>query len=142
MAEEKPYLTGRTYIFRLPKGKDLLESLADFCHDNQVKCGVVMVIGSVENATLGWYDQSKKRYEKTVVNAQMELLSLTGNISIQDNRPQVHAHAMLTGKDYNVIGGHLFPGTKIYVCEAYIQELVGEPKVRRTDKVTKLSLWA
>ena len=133
MAEEKPYLTGRTYIFRLPKGKDLLESLADFCHDNQVKCGVVTVIGSVENATLGWYD---------VVNAQMELLSLTGNISIQDNRPQVHAHAMLTGKDYNVIGGHLFPGTKIYVCEAYIQELVGEPKVRRTDKVTKLSLWA
>ena len=98
MAEEKPYLTGRTYIFRLPKGKDLLESLADFCHDNQVKCGVVTVIGSVENATLGWYDQSKKRYEKTVVNAQMELLSLTGNISIQDNRPQVHAHAMLTGK--------------------------------------------
>ena len=61
MAEEKPYLTGRTYIFRLPKGKDLLESLADFCHDNQVKCGVVTVIGSVENATLGWYDQSKKR---------------------------------------------------------------------------------
>ena len=33
MAEEKPYLTGRTYIFRLPKGKDLLESLADFCHE-------------------------------------------------------------------------------------------------------------
>ena len=25
MAEEKPYLTGRTYLFKLPKGKDLLE---------------------------------------------------------------------------------------------------------------------
>lgn len=142
MAEEKPYLTGRTYIFRLPKGKDLLESLADFCHDNQVKCGTVTVVGSVENATIGFYDQSKKKYDKKVINEEMELLSLTGNISIQDNRPTVHAHVVLSGKDYAAVGGHLFPGTKIYVCEAYIQELVGEPKVRRMDKVTKLSLWA
>lgn len=142
MAEEKPYLTGRTYIFRLPKGKDLLESLADFCHDNQVKCGVVNVVGSVSNATVGFYDQTKKKYDKKVINEEMELLSLSGNISIQDNRPIVHAHVILSGKDYNAVGGHLFPGTKIYVCEAFIQELVGEPKVRRTDKVTKLSLWA
>jgi len=142
MAEERPYLTGRTYLFRLPKGKDLLESLADFCHDNQVKCGVVQVIGSVANATVAYFDQTKKKYEKKVINEEMELLSLQGNISIQDNRPTVHAHVMLSGKDYNVVGGHLLPGTKIFVCEAYIQELVGEPKVRRADKVTKLSLWA
>ncbi|MGN0023981.1 MAG: PPC domain-containing DNA-binding protein [Candidatus Avelusimicrobium sp.] len=142
MAEEKPYLTGRTYLFKLPKGKDLLESLADFCHDNQVKCGVVSVVGSVSNATVGYYDQSKKKYEKKVINEEMELLSLTGNVSIQDNRPQVHAHVVFAGKDFNAVGGHLMPGTKIYVCEAYVQELVGEPKVRRMDKVTKLSLWA
>ena len=142
MAEEKPYLTGRTYIFRLPKGKDLLESLADFCHDNQVKCGVVSVVGSVANATVGYYDQAKKKYDKKVINEEMELLSLTGNVSIQDNRPQVHAHVVLSSKDYAAVGGHLMPGTKIYVCEAYVQELVGEPKVRRMDKVTKLSLWA
>ena len=142
MAEEKPYLTGRTYLFRLPKGKDLLESLADFCHDNQVKCGIVNVVGSVSNATIGCYDQNKKKYDKTVINQEMELISLCGNISIQDNRPQVHAHVVMAGKDNQAIGGHLFPGTKIYVCEAYIQELVGEPKVSRADKVTKLSLWA
>lgn len=142
MAEEKPYLTGRTYLFRLPKGKDLLESLADFCHDNQVKCGIVHVVGSVSNATIAYFDQAKKKYDKKAINEEMELLSLTGNISIQDNRPTVHAHVMLSGKDYQVIGGHLLPGTKIFVCEAYIQELVGEPKVRRADKVTKLTLWA
>jgi len=141
MAEEKPYLTGRTYLFKLPKGKDLLEALADFCHDNQVKCGIVSVIGSVANATIGYYDQTKKRYEKTTINAPLELLSLSGNISIQDNRPMVHAHVMLSDGEYNVTGGHLMLGTKIHVCEAYVQEIVGEPKVRRTDKVTKLALW-
>jgi len=142
MAEEKPYLTGRTYIFRLPKGKDLVESLADFCHDNQVKCGIVQVIGSVANATVGYYDPAKKRYEKEIINEPLELLNLTGNISIQDNRPLVHAHVTLSTKEFEVIGGHLLPGTKIHVCEAYIQELVGDPKVRRSDKVTKLALWA
>ncbi len=141
MAEEKPYLTGRTYIFRLPKGKDLLESLADFCHDNQVKCGIVNVIGAVENATISVYDQAKKKYDKKVISEPMELLSLMGNISIQDNRPCVHAHAMFSDKEYHVFGGHLLPGTKIFIGEAYIQELVGEPKVRRMDKVTKVALW-
>lgn len=141
MAEERPYLTGRTYLFRLPKGKDLLEELIDFCHDNQVKCGIVHVVGSVSNATLGYYDQTKKKYDKKAFDEEMELVSLSGNISIQDNRPTVHAHAVFSKKDYTTLGGHLLPGTKIYVCEAYIQEIVGDPKVRRADKVTKLSLW-
>ena len=107
MAEEKPYLTGRTYIFRLPKGKDLLESLVNFCHDNQVKCGIVNVLGAVENATVGVYDQTKKKYDKKVITEQMEILNLTGNISIQDNRPCVHAHAAFVNKEYQDTGGHL-----------------------------------
>ena len=141
MAEEKPYLTGRTYIFKLPKGKDLMESLAAFCHDNQVKCGIVNVIGAVENATLSVFDQAKKKYGKKVISEALDIVSLTGNISIQDNRPCIHAHVMFADKEYQVFGGHLLPGTKIFVGEAYIQELVGEPKVRRMDKVTKVSLW-
>ncbi|WP_458401324.1 PPC domain-containing DNA-binding protein [Candidatus Avelusimicrobium sp.] len=142
MAEEKPYLTGRTYIFRLPKGKDLLESLAGFCHDNQVKCGIVNVIGAVENATISIFDQDKKKYDKKVIAEPLEVVSLMGNISIQDNRPCVHAHVMLANQEGQVFGGHLLPGTKIFIAEAYIQELVGEPKVRRMDKVTKVSLWS
>ena len=142
MAEEKPYLTGRTYIFKLPKGKDLLESLAGFCHDNLVKCGIVNVIGAVENATISVFDQAKKKYDKKVIAEPLEVVSLMGNISIQDNRPCVHAHVMLTNQEGQVFGGHLLPGTKIFIAEAYIQELVGEPKVRRMDKVTKVSLWS
>lgn len=142
MAEEKPYLTGRTYLFKLPKGKDLLEELIDFCHDNQVKCGIVSVVGSVSNATIGYYDQTKKKFEKSLFDEELELVNLTGNISIQDNRPMVYAHVTLADNEHNVVGGRLMAGTKIFVCEAYIQELVGDPKVRRNDKVTKLNTWS
>lgn len=141
MAEHKTYLTGRTYIFKINKGKDLLEQLSDFCHDNQIKCGILSGIGSLENATLAYFDQAKKKYEKIIVAKETEILSLTGNISIMDNRSNVHAHVVLAQKDGTIVGGHLAIGSKVYLAEVYIQELVGEPKVRKQDKVTKLNTW-
>jgi predicted DNA-binding protein with PD1-like motif len=141
MAEQKPYLTGRTYIFRINKGKDLLEALTDFCHDNQIKCGIINGIGSLESAALAYFDPSKKKYEKHAVNEQAEVLSLLGNVSIMDNRSNVHAHLTVSDKKGVVTGGHLQHGCKVFAVEVYIQELVGEPKVRKQDKVSKLSLW-
>ena len=141
MAEHKTYLTGRTYIFKISKGKDLLTELTDFCHDNQIKCGIVNGIGYLENATLDYFDQAKKKYEIIVVSKETEILSLTGNISIMDNRSNVHAHVVLAGKDGAICGGHLGVGSKVYLAEVYIQELVGEPKVRKQDKSTKLNTW-
>ncbi|MGB2578793.1 hypothetical protein AAIR98_000712 [Elusimicrobium simillimum] len=141
MAEEKPYLTGRTYIFRLPKGKDLLDSITSFCHDNQIKCGVINGVGAVENATLSHYDQAKKKYDKVTVSEPCEIISLVGNVSIKDNRPFINANMLLSDKAGNLKGGRLTIGTKIFTAEMFIQELVGEPKVRKEDKVTKLQLW-
>jgi predicted DNA-binding protein with PD1-like motif len=141
MAEEKPYLTGRTYIFRLAKGKDLLEQLTDFCHENQVKCGVISGIGALENATITFFDQAKKKYDKIALTGEQELLSLNGNVSIKDNRPFVHAHVVLGDKTGKAAGGHLALGSKVFSAEVFIQELVGEPKVRKEDKATKLMLW-
>lgn len=141
MAEQKPYLTGRTYIFRIQKGKDLMEALTDFCHDNQIKCGIINGIGALENATLSSYDQAKKKYDKRVVAKPMEMVSLMGNVSIMDNRANVRADVVLVDAEGNMDGGQLTAGTKVFVAEVYIQELVGEPKVRKQDKVTKLNIW-
>lgn len=141
MPEEKPYLTGRTYLFRLKKGEDLLASIVDFCHDNQIKCGVVNAIGAVQNATMSYYDQKKKSYKKHVLDEELEIASLMGNISIMDNRPMIHAHITLSDYEGGVIAGHLMSGTRVFACEIFIQELVGNPKVRKKDKVTKLPLW-
>ncbi|MDR0734960.1 MAG: DNA-binding protein [Elusimicrobiota bacterium] len=141
MAEHKPYLTGRTYIFKIGRGKDLLEALTDFCHDNQIKCGIVNGIGTLENATLGYFDQDKKKYEKHIVNKPTEIVNLVGNISIMDNRSNVHAHVTLSDEKGAALGGQLFPGSKVFVAEIFVQELVGEPKVRKQDKTTKLNLW-
>ena len=62
MHEERPYLTGRTYLFSIHKGDDLLGAIQDFCHNNQVRCGFIQAVGAVEKATLGFYDQKKRKY--------------------------------------------------------------------------------
>ena len=141
MAEQKPYLPGRTYIFRITKGKDLMEALSDFCHDNQIKCGIVNGIGLLENATVCSYDIANKKYDKRVISKPVEMLSLMGNVSIMDNRANIRANIVLVNGEGKTDGGQLAAGTKVFSAEVFIQELVGEPKVRKQDKVTKLNLW-
>ena len=141
MAEQKPYLTGRTYIFRITKGKDLMEALGDFCHDNQIKCGIINGIGLLENATVCSYDIVKKKYDKRVRNKPVEMANLTGNVSIMDNRANIRADVILVNGEGKTEAGQLSAGTKVFTAEIFIQELVGEPKVRKQDKITKLNLW-
>ena len=141
MAEEKPYLISRTYLFNLRKGEDLLEALQEFCHNNQIRCGIINAIGGVEKATLGFFDQKAKKYAKTVINRNLEITTLSGNVSLLDDRPMVHAHITVADSESKAYGGHLMAGTTVFACEVFIQELTGNPKVRRTDKATHLPLW-
>ncbi|MCX5782940.1 MAG: DNA-binding protein [Elusimicrobia bacterium] len=141
MPEDKPYLTGRTYIFRLSKGDDIISALQSFCHNNQLKCGIITAIGAVSKLTFAFYDKKKKKYNKMIVQQDLEILNLTGSISIMDDKPMVHVHITVSGEDGKAFGGHLMAGTEVFACEVFVQELVGAPKIRKPDKETGLPLW-
>jgi len=141
MPEDKPYLTGRTYLFRLEKGSDVIESLQDFCHNNQIKCGVISAIGALTSITFGFFNQKAKKYDKTTIKGEFEILNITGNISLMEERPMVHAHITVSSPDGKVTGGHLMAGATVHACEVFVQELVGNPKCRKSDKATGLPLW-
>ena len=100
------------------------------------------MIGAVSKAVLGTYDQSQQVYVTFTTEGDLEILSCTGNISLKDGKPFVHAHVILAGEGGKTIGGHLFPGTIIFAGEAHILELTGgSPPVREYDPVTGLMLW-
>ncbi len=141
MADEKPYLTGRTYIFRLDKGDDLLAVLQEFCHDYQIKCGIINALGAVDSATFGYFDQKKRKYTKISLEKELEILNLTGNISLMEEKSMVHAHITFADAEGKAFGGHLMAGTRVFACEIFVQELVGAPKMRKSDKATGLPLW-
>ncbi|MCX7641891.1 MAG: DNA-binding protein [Elusimicrobiales bacterium] len=138
-----PYLLGRTFVFSISKGEDLLPFIQDFCVENQIKFGIITsTIGAVSKATIAAYDQKNKKYLKVSYDKEMEILSLQGNISLYDLKPMIHAHIMLSDLNGNAFGGHLMSPTIVFSCEMMIQELTGqEIKTRKSDKITQLLLW-
>ena len=139
--QEKPYLTGRTFLFNILKGEDLLQTIEEFCIHHDISCGLIQGIGAVEQATFSIYNQKTKKYTKITKNEEMEILSLSGNVSLFDDRPMTHTHITLSDKEGKAWGGHLMAGTKIFAAEIFIQELTGDNKTRKKDKMTGLSLW-
>jgi len=139
---EKPFLGGRNFIFSIQKGQDLLQTLESFCHHNQIKCAIINGIGAVEKATVGIYDQKAKKYVKINIDKEMEILSLSGNVSLFEDRPMIHVHITLSGIDGKAWGGHLMAGTKVFSCEIFLQEFSGANlKIRKKEKTTQLPLW-
>lgn len=139
---EKPFLTGRNFVFSIQKGQDLLQTIEFFCHHNQIKCAMINGIGAVERATFGVYDQKAKKYVKINMNKELEILSLNGNVSLFDDMPMIHAHMVFSDTEGRAFGGHLMSGTAVFSCEVFVQEFTGSDlKIRKKEKNTQLPLW-
>ena len=126
---------------QLPYGADLHESLTEIVQKENIRLGRIQAIGATTHAVVAYYDQNTKKYNPLEFSVGMEILSLNGNISIRDGKPFVHVHFTLSDADGKVFGGHLLPGTKVFACEVFIEELEGEGLERAHDSRTGLFLW-
>jgi hypothetical protein len=141
MADMKNVSQKSVYMGRLPHGGDLLEELTTICRDRQIQCGRVEAIGAVQKACIGYYDQNKWEYQFHTLNQAMEILKLSGNISLKEGAPMVHAHITLADGQGRAFGGHLAPGTIIFACECIIEVFDSSAFNRVYDEETGLPLW-
>ena len=133
--------TEHIFICRLEHGADILEELTGICKEKNIRLGKVEAIGAIQKARLGYYNQDKKEYKFFELNKNLEITNLTGNISIRDNQPMVHAHITVSDSDGKAFGGHLAPGTIVFACEFIITALEGPKLLRDHDDQTGLPLW-
>ena len=74
-------------------------------------------------AKLGWSNWEAKKYDLAcVLDEQVELLSLIGDIALRDGEPQVHAHVVLERSDGIAHGGHLLEARVRPTCELILTE--------------------
>jgi predicted DNA-binding protein with PD1-like motif len=133
---------GRKLMGRVAKGEDLLAALSKVALEEDITLGEVRAIGAVSQARMGYYNQEERKYQYIGLKNPREILSLTGNISLKDGKPMVHAHITLSGDDGRAVGGHLAEGTLVFACEFTIQEYQSAtPLVRQMDDPTGLFLW-
>jgi len=135
------FTLGRRFVGRLPHGKDLITSIEGFCKASSIQMATFSVIGAVSSATLGAYDQKQQVYATFTQEEPLEVVTCTGNISLMDENPVVHAHIVLANLEGKTIAGHLFSETILYAGEIDLQELTGKPLKRAYDDTTGLMLW-
>lgn len=126
---------------RLPCGSDLLGELIDICVKEQIALGRIEAIGSLRRARLAFYHQDAREYRHYTVNRALEIASFTGNISLKEGAPFVHAHLIVAGTRGRAWGGHLASGTEVFACEFIIEVFSGPVFSRGFDVETGLHLW-
>ena len=129
------------FVGKLDYDGDLLEQLTAVCQKENISLGKVEAIGAVQKAKIGYYNQKTREYQFTEIDKDLEITNLTGNISLRDNKPMVHAHITLADEDGHAFGGHLAQGTIVFACEFIIQAFAGPAHHRTHDENTGLPLW-
>jgi uncharacterized protein len=128
-----------TYAVVLDTGDEVTGELGRFVRDQEVEAASVTAIGAFSRAVLGYFQWETKQYKKIAVDEQVEVLSLLGDVAVDDEGPTLHLHAVLGKSDGSVVGGHLI--------EAYVRPtleiiLVQSPSYlrKRKDPETGLAL--
>jgi predicted DNA-binding protein with PD1-like motif len=99
--------TGRTFKVTMRKGDEIAAGLTEFAEKNHLTDSHLTGIGALNHVVIGWYDPEKRAYKKNVIDEECELVSLTGNVAIENGKPFVHAHVVVALKDGTTRGGHL-----------------------------------
>ncbi len=97
---------GDTLIVRLQKGDELVSSLLSLIERESVLSGRVSGIGATDDVTIGVFNPKTKVYTKVRVTEDMEILSISGNLTRKNGEPYVHIHGSFASLE-RVYGGHV-----------------------------------
>ncbi|HLO25945.1 MAG TPA: DUF296 domain-containing protein [Geobacteraceae bacterium] len=130
-------------IGKLPYKSDLLRELNKIAAKQQIKAGVVQVMGSLGRARLSFFDQKIRAYRELDFDASHEIVAGNGNISLRndDGAPSTHLHLAVADSQGKVVGGHCLEGCLVYAVEFVIWPFNGPPPRRVLDHATGLLLW-
>ena len=95
-------------VFRFEDGKDVIESLKRVTQEHKIQSGIILSgIGMLRNFEISFYSREKTGYVTNKFNEPVELLSLSGNISLRNDETFFHLHVALAKEDTTALGGHL-----------------------------------
>jgi len=129
----------RTFALVLETGDEAMQALQSWAVEQRVRASHFSAIGAFERATVAYFDWSTKQYTPIVIDEQVEVLTLSGDITIEKDKPKVHAHVVLGKSDATAHGGHLMKGFVRPTLEVIVTEL---PRhlYRRHDPASGIAL--
>jgi predicted DNA-binding protein with PD1-like motif len=130
----------RTYVLVLYQGDQVQAAIAAFANDHHVVDAHFSAIGAVRDPEVAWFDESRKQFKAMSLHEQMEVLTLSGDITLGvDGQPVVHTHVALARSDGQSWGGHLIEATASPTIELYVTTYP-QPLRKQLDPTTGLQL--
>jgi uncharacterized protein len=96
-----------SWVVVFDKGEDALTGLGELAADNGLSAASLTGVGAFASATIGYFERDLKDYLRILVDQQVEVLSMIGDIALVDEVPAVHCHVVLGCRDGSTRGGHL-----------------------------------
>ena len=118
--------TPKTFVLIFRTGDELSSGLSRFAEEQNLSAASLEAVGGLSSVRLAYFDWETKKYQPSVVlEEQVELLSLIGDVALRDGRPVVHAHMVIGKRDGTAHGGHLIEARVRPTCEVVITESPG-----------------
>lgn len=129
----------KTWVLVFNTGDECMAGLLAFARKHSIEAAHFTAIGAFSRAGLGYFDWQTRNYSRIPVEEQVEVVSLSGDIAMQEEEPKVHAHAALAKRGGVMVGGHLLEGHVRPTLEVVLTE---SPKhlERRFDESSGIAL--
>lgn len=136
---------GETYYIRLDRGDEVVGSILEVCRREGVASATFSGIGGCGDAQIQVFIPEKGAFETERVTGLLELVSLTGNVTLAaDGGRDYHAHALFAFRRDGVPGmaaGHLRSSTVLYTAEIELRPVAGGVIRSRLNPETGTGFW-
>jgi uncharacterized protein len=97
----------KSFAIIFEDGDEVMAGLKEVAAEEHFAASHFTAIGAFKEVILGYFDWQTKDYLKIPVQEQVEVLSLLGDVTLNEGKPNIHAHVVLGKRDGSTVGGHL-----------------------------------
>ncbi len=111
---------GDRILARLQAGAEIMGSIKELARLESIPSGAFVGLGALSEVTLALYELGPRKYISTRLEEELELVSMTGNVSWFEGEPVIHAHGVVSRADFSTAGGHIMSGMVSVTVEVMV----------------------
>jgi predicted DNA-binding protein with PD1-like motif len=129
----------RTFALVLATDDEALRAITSFARERQLGTTQFTAIGAFSRVVVAYFDWTTREYRNIPIAEQVEVLSLVGDVTLENGTPKVHAHVVVGKADATAHGGHLVEGIVRPTLEIVLTETPAHLR-RRFDAESGVAL--
>lgn len=115
-----------TYVVRLNKGEEVIESLKDLCKNENIELAEITGLGASNLVEIGVFNVNTKEYNTKIFEGMFEITSLIGNVTRKDGEVYLHIHINFGDEEGLIKGGHLVRSIMSATSEIVVRRINGK----------------